>query len=316
MRPPWSSPSGTRRWWRWRRLVIRLTPGPVAERAISVLGHFDKPFLVGVVLLLLLGCFALAGRAGPRRLVPAAARLVPARRRGPGRRPEPAGCRSGRRPAGRRRPAHLGDAALRAHRRPRPGAASARPGVARATRLPHGRRCRVGRRGRHRRRRTAGGSRAPARRGQPAAAPHPRRHPAPGAREHLGRPGRHRALGDAQRGLLPDRHDHREAHHRAGGVVAAHPRHGRPRADPQLLRPGLPPDDAVVDHAQLREQRGRRRPGGQRPLERHPHRRPARRPRRLRRRRLRAPDLARRLDLRDPARGPHRRAATPCSRWR
>ena len=42
-------------------LVIRLTPGPVAERAISVLGTFDKPFLVGVVLLMLLGLFALAG---------------------------------------------------------------------------------------------------------------------------------------------------------------------------------------------------------------------------------------------------------------
>ena len=42
-------------------LIIRLTPGPVAERAISVLGHFDKPFLVGVVLVLLVACFAVAG---------------------------------------------------------------------------------------------------------------------------------------------------------------------------------------------------------------------------------------------------------------
>lgn len=42
-------------------LVIRLTPGPVAERAIAVLGHYDKPFLVGVILLILLGLFALAG---------------------------------------------------------------------------------------------------------------------------------------------------------------------------------------------------------------------------------------------------------------
>jgi DMSO/TMAO reductase YedYZ molybdopterin-dependent catalytic subunit len=42
-------------------LVIKLTPGPVAERAITILGLFDKPFLVGVILLLLLGCFALAG---------------------------------------------------------------------------------------------------------------------------------------------------------------------------------------------------------------------------------------------------------------
>ena len=42
-------------------VVIRLTPGWLAERAISVLGHFDKPFLIGVVLFLLLCCFALAG---------------------------------------------------------------------------------------------------------------------------------------------------------------------------------------------------------------------------------------------------------------
>ncbi|WP_241005316.1 molybdopterin-dependent oxidoreductase [Nocardioides sp. zg-1228] len=42
-------------------LVIRLTPGPVAEAAISVLGQFDKTFLVLVILLLLLVCFAVAG---------------------------------------------------------------------------------------------------------------------------------------------------------------------------------------------------------------------------------------------------------------
>ena len=42
-------------------LVIRVTPGSVAERAIDVLGHFDKPALVGGILLLLLGAFTLAG---------------------------------------------------------------------------------------------------------------------------------------------------------------------------------------------------------------------------------------------------------------
>ncbi|NYE37064.1 DMSO/TMAO reductase YedYZ molybdopterin-dependent catalytic subunit [Nocardioides cavernae] len=41
--------------------VIELTPGPVAERAIALLGHFDKPVLVGGVLVLLLACFAWAG---------------------------------------------------------------------------------------------------------------------------------------------------------------------------------------------------------------------------------------------------------------
>ena len=41
--------------------VIRLTPGAAAERAISILGHWDKPALVGGILVLLLGCFAGAG---------------------------------------------------------------------------------------------------------------------------------------------------------------------------------------------------------------------------------------------------------------
>jgi DMSO/TMAO reductase YedYZ molybdopterin-dependent catalytic subunit len=42
-------------------LVVRLTPGAAAERAISVLGHWDKPALVLGILGFLLGCFALAG---------------------------------------------------------------------------------------------------------------------------------------------------------------------------------------------------------------------------------------------------------------
>src|SRR6478735_4272016 len=47
-------------------LVIRLTPGSLAERAISVLGHLDKPFLVTVILVLLLALFAGAGRLAAR----------------------------------------------------------------------------------------------------------------------------------------------------------------------------------------------------------------------------------------------------------
>ena len=43
-------------------LDIRLTPGEAAERAISVLGHLDKPALVVGILVILLGLFALAGR--------------------------------------------------------------------------------------------------------------------------------------------------------------------------------------------------------------------------------------------------------------
>ncbi len=41
--------------------VIKLTPGAAAERAISVLGHWDKPALVTGILVLLLGCFVAAG---------------------------------------------------------------------------------------------------------------------------------------------------------------------------------------------------------------------------------------------------------------
>ncbi len=47
-------------------LVIRLTPGPVAERAIGILGHLDKPFLVLVILVALAAVFAYAGRLARR----------------------------------------------------------------------------------------------------------------------------------------------------------------------------------------------------------------------------------------------------------
>ncbi len=41
--------------------VIKLTPGAAAERAISLLGHYDKPALVGGILVILLALFAAAG---------------------------------------------------------------------------------------------------------------------------------------------------------------------------------------------------------------------------------------------------------------
>ena len=47
-------------------LVIRLTPGPVAERAIGILGHLDKPALVLVILVALAAVFAYAGRLARR----------------------------------------------------------------------------------------------------------------------------------------------------------------------------------------------------------------------------------------------------------
>ena len=42
-------------------MVIRVTPGSVAEQAIDVLGHYDKPALVAGILLFLVGAFAVAG---------------------------------------------------------------------------------------------------------------------------------------------------------------------------------------------------------------------------------------------------------------
>ena len=47
-------------------MLIKLTPGAVAERAISVLGHLDKPALVVGILVLLLACFAGAGALARR----------------------------------------------------------------------------------------------------------------------------------------------------------------------------------------------------------------------------------------------------------
>ena len=47
-------------------LVIRLTPGPVVERAIGILGHLDKPVLVLVILVALAAVFAYAGRLARR----------------------------------------------------------------------------------------------------------------------------------------------------------------------------------------------------------------------------------------------------------
>jgi DMSO/TMAO reductase YedYZ molybdopterin-dependent catalytic subunit len=46
--------------------VIRLAPGAVAEAAIDVLGHRDKAVLVAVILVLVLGLFALVGRLARR----------------------------------------------------------------------------------------------------------------------------------------------------------------------------------------------------------------------------------------------------------
>ncbi len=46
--------------------IIALTPGPVVERAIGILGHFDKLFLLAGILAFLFGCFAFAGACASR----------------------------------------------------------------------------------------------------------------------------------------------------------------------------------------------------------------------------------------------------------
>ena len=47
-------------------LVIRFVPGSLAERAIAILGHWDKPILLAVIFLLLAALFAYAGRLAAR----------------------------------------------------------------------------------------------------------------------------------------------------------------------------------------------------------------------------------------------------------
>ena len=46
--------------------VIRLTPGAIVERAISLLGHHDKTVLRLIILVLLAALFAWAGRLARR----------------------------------------------------------------------------------------------------------------------------------------------------------------------------------------------------------------------------------------------------------
>lgn len=47
-------------------LIVRLTPGDLAERAISAVGHWDKPLLVGGIVVFSVAVFVLAGVVGKR----------------------------------------------------------------------------------------------------------------------------------------------------------------------------------------------------------------------------------------------------------
>ena len=262
-------------------LVVRLTPGAAAERAISVLGHWDKPALVLGILVFLVACFALAGRLASKGwwrpllvwfalagiglvavLVQRGAGLVDTL-------PVLVGLVTWV-------TAHsaLTDALQRERTPPRPR-------VARAARLRHGAPARS-RWPRWASRSAAGSSVPVVGRWRPAAgccaSP-----ASPGAR----RPPR-RSVGLA--GIAPWQTPN-EDFYLIDTTLA------KPTIDPEewslrihglvdrelvaeLLRPRLAGDDGVVDHPQLRQQRGGRRPRRQRPLERRTAGGPARRPRR------------------------------------
>ena len=232
-------------------LVIRLTPGPVVERAISILGHQRQ---------------AVPGRRAPRRARPAVRLGRPAR---PPVVVAAGGCcwRPSRCSAGVAVAVQHGARAtdllpvvvgfvtwvlclsvltesLRSDER-RPSDGPRRPGR------------RPGRRTRDRRGAAScigaglmavasvgvdvagqgAGPRPPPGRGVAAAAAAARCQPARSARRGVGRPRRHRAVADAERELLPDPHGADPAGDRAEGLAAAHPRHGRARAGAHLRRP-------------------------------------------------------------------------------
>ena len=222
-------------------LVIRVTPGPVAEYLIGLVGQLDKP-------LLLLGIFVVArlcsspgpGRLSARRWWAPSGRLRRAWRRS-ARWPSRGAARvdRDRRVPRRRRLRDLAGHAVAADRAaaagpPRGGRRD--PDGAGARRRPPHDPARVrdpggaGRSGLGRGRggRPGGRGRAPARRGDPSAAQAHRRDRASGARQGQDRPAGSLAVADPERRLLPDPHRDRGADDRAQRLVAADPRPGRP----------------------------------------------------------------------------------------
>ena len=230
-------------------LVIRLTPGPVAEGAISVLGKHDKTFLVLVVLLLSTLLFAYAGRLAARSwwapaivfgALAVLGGVAVMQQRGAAAvdlLPVAVGlatwlvCLS-----------LLTEPLRRGARADARGPGAGGPGRPPTRRGAHPPRLRAGR-GRHARRgrgarprRPPGGQRAPPRRGEPPAAAALGRHAAPDPGLGARRADRHLPVDDAADRVLPDPHRDRGARHRAVGVAPAHPRPGRPRG-----RADLPP---------------------------------------------------------------------------
>ena len=94
-------------------------------------------------------------------------------------------------------------------------------------------------------------------------------------RREAGRQGRQQ-LHHAQPRLLPHRHRAERAEGAGRGIHPPHPRHGRPRARPQLPRPAQGAPRREAHHPDLRVERGRRAVRRQRRLARRPGPRPAR----------------------------------------
>ena len=176
-------------------LVIRFTPGVVAERAIAILGHWDKPVLVLVILLVLGVAVRVGGAAvGPPLVVPPPRLRLPGRGRHAGRRPAVRLLR-GQLPAARGRLRDLADRAVPADRAAAAGRARRTPtGASRSrTELVPTRRGFLLRAGlisaaaiARGHRRPGRRSRAAPRRGDPAAAEDQRRHRAARARRGRG----------------------------------------------------------------------------------------------------------------------------------
>ncbi len=75
---------------------------------------------------------------------------------------------------------------------------------------------------------------------------------------------RRRAVADAERGLLPDRHGAGGTARAGGDLGPARARHGRARGEPDLRRPGRHRLGRALGHAHVRVERGGWRPGRQR----------------------------------------------------
>ena len=239
-------------------LVIRLTPGWLAEYLIGLVGHLDKPLLLLGIFVVLGLLFAWAGRLARPDLVGAGDRL---RRPGRGRRASPSRVQRGadrdRRRTGRRRlrdlagrlslltePLRRAELAAEPSAVPAPGRAETSTSAAGDAGRPQP--ARVPGPGRAwsaaarcaRRRRPGRGPRPAPGRGDAAGCCGCRGDRARGCRRRPASARGRLAVDDPQRRLLPDPHRDRGARDRAEGLVAAHPRHGRPGDHADLRRPG------------------------------------------------------------------------------